>query len=199
MEEKNENFVDLLDNYLDEKEIELKKQYDYDEMAREEKKLAIARGILYDDAITIHSFLKNYLHTRTNGDMELTLTTLKYLGLTSGYVMGVHDNFAKNNPELVDQGFLLLVKDPNHNRGTYINPQYIDKLLNKDILDIKLKKFSNPQTINLEDLSDYYDEYQELLKEKENNEITYDVIKKTHKVKKFEKLKEVIEKSDKND
>ena len=199
MENANEVFAELLDEYLDIKAIEEKKEYDTEELAKEEKKLAILRGFSSEDTITIYSFLRNYLHTRTSGDMDLTLTTLKYLGFASNYVMGVHDNFAKNNPELVHQGYLLMVKDPNRNRATYINPLFIDKLLRDDELKVKLQKFSSTKTIDLENLIDYYEEYQELLKEKEENKTTYDVIKKTHKVKKFEKLKEIIGKSDNND
>lgn len=194
-----EIFADLLENYLDDRKIEKKKQIDYDEMAKEEKKLAVARGLAPEDTITIYTFLRDYLHTRTNGETEITLSTLKTLGLPTGFVMGVHENFARNNPELVHKGILLLVKDNNRNRGTYINPQFISKLLDDDVLEVKLKKFSNPQAIDLEDLGDYYDEYQELLKEKEDNETTYSVIKKTHKMKKFNKLKEMMGKSDNDD
>ncbi len=199
MKNTQENFADLLEEYLDIKAINEKKEYDDEEIAKEEKKQAILRGFAEDNTITIYSFLRDYLHTRTTGELDMTLTTLKYLGLPSSYVMGVHENFAKNNPELVHQGFLVMVKDPNHNRGTYINPIFIENLLNSEKLEIKLQKFSSLRNATLDDLSDYFDEYQNLLEEKENNEKTYDIIKKTHKQKKFIKLKEIKEMSDKND
>lgn len=199
MGEAHEVFAELLEDYLDTKAINEKKEYDNNEIAKENKQMAILKGFLPEDTITIYSFLRDYLHTRTNGELDLTLTTLKYLGFPSSYVMGVHEKFAKNNPELVHKGFLVMVKDPNHNRGTYINPVFIDKLLKNDEIEVKLHKFNSPQVIDLKNLTDYYDEYQELLKEKEDNIKTYDVIKKTHKVKKFKKLKEIIGKSDRND
>lgn len=197
--EKEEVFAELLDDYLDIKAMNEKVEYDNKEIAKEEKELEILKGLSDSDTITIYNFLRNYLHTRTLGSMEMTLTSLKYLGLPSSYVMAVHDNFAKNNPELVHQGYLVMVKDPNHNRATYINPVFINRLLKNDELEAKLQKFSTPQAIDLEDLADYYEEYQELLNKKEINNTTYDVIKKTHKIKKFNMLKEKIGKSDNND
>lgn len=195
-----EDFELLLDSYLNEKEIENKKQSDDDEIAKEEKKIAIKKGINYDNTITIHEFLKNYLHAHTNPEFDkMTLPTLKLLGYKSGFVMGVHENFAKNNPELLEQGFLLLVKDPEHHRAIYINPYFIYKLLEDEEIDLELKKFSNPKSINFEEISNYYNEYQKLLWDKEDNEITYNIIRRTHKERKFVKLKELIEMGDNND
>lgn len=195
-----ENFEVLLDSYLNLNEIENKIQSDNEEIAKEEKKLAIKKGIDYDNTITIHDFLKNYLHARTNPEFDkMTLPTLKLLGYKSSFVMGVHEKFAKNNPELLDQGFLVLVKDTEHNRAIYINPYFIYKLLEDEEIDLKLKKFSNSKSINLEDIDEYYNEYQKLLGDKEDNEITYNIIKRTRKEKKFVKLKELMEMGDNND
>lgn len=194
------SFEELLDDYLNKNEIEKKKEFDNLEMAKEEKKIAIEEGINYDNTITIYEFLKNYLHTRMNPEFNrMTLTALKYLGFNSSFVMGVHENFAKNNPELLDQEFLLLVKDAEHNRAVYINPYFISKLLEDEKINLKLKEFSSMKTIDLEDIGEYYNEYQRLLCDKEDNEITQKILKRTHKEKKFIKLKEIIGKSDNND
>ena len=195
-----ENFEVLLDSYLNLNEIENKIQSDNEEIAKEEKNLAIKKGIDYDNTITIHDFLKNYLHARTNPEFDkMTLPTLKLLGYKSSFVMGVHEKFAKNNPELLDQGFLVLVKDTEHNRAIYINPYFICKLLEDEEIDLKLKKFSNSKSINLEDIDEYYNEYQKLLGDKEDNEITYNIIKRTRKEKKFVRLKKLMEMGDNND
>ena len=182
-----ENFEELLDEYLDEKEINAKIKLDEEEIQKENKSDNTPSNFSIDDAMSIGKYVNNYLHISGNCS-NLYLHSLKDLGCE--YVIGVDNNFANKHPEFVYQGYLLLVIDVKHNRGTYINPYYIEKILNREIIETSLKRFSTPTRIECENLGEYYQEYQELIQEQEANEKFEKVIKSAHKVKRIKKLME---------
>ena len=140
-----DSFLNLLENYLDMESIELKKQEDEKEIKKEKKKKQTESVFTEEDCISISRYVQEYLGIPGNCS-KLYHSGLKELGCE--FVMGVDNNFANKNPELVHQGYLLLVMDAKHNRGTYINPFYLKKLLHKDDVEKELKTFTKKEKLN---------------------------------------------------
>ena len=182
-----ENFIELLDQYLDEEEIESKKESDLMEEKREQLKNFSDSNFTVEDTITIGRFVNDYLEIP--GDCsKLYHSGLKDLG--SDLVMGVDNNFANKNPELVKQGYLLLVIDSRNKRGTYVNPFYLERVLNKNEVELEFNIFSKAGIHDLEKLVEYYNKYMELLERVENNQRFYDLLRQAHKTKHLNKLLE---------
>ena len=180
-----DSFLDLLEEYLDDDIIEKKLQEDQDDNIQEKKKIQSESVFTEEDSISISRYVNDYLGIPGNCS-KLYHSGLKELGCE--YVMGVDNNFANKNPELVHQGYLLLVMDAKHHRGTYINPFYLLKLMNKDNVERELKAFSKKRQIELKKLSEYYKKYLEVKEEYENNTKFYSILKETHKVKQLRKM-----------
>ena len=119
-----ENFLELLEEYLNDEEIEMKKRLDQEN--DDEKKITTNSPFRVEDTISISRFANEYLEI-TGNCSNLYHSGLKDLGCK--YLVGVDNNFANKNPELVYKGYLLLVVDAHHDRGTYINPYYIKEFL----------------------------------------------------------------------
>ena len=187
-----ENFLDLLNNYLDIESIEQKKKEDEEEVIKEKKSIQTESVFSEENSISISRYVNEYLGIPGNCS-KLYHSGLKELGCS--YVMGVDNNFANKNPELVHKGYLLLVIDAKNNRGTYINPFYLRKVLEKDNVEKELKTFSKKRKIELEELDRYYRKYLELKSEYDNNTKFYNMLKETHKVK---QLKKIMKKEDVN-
>ena len=189
-----DSFLDLLEEYLDDDVIEQKKHDDEKENKKETKKTQTESTFVEEDSISISRYVNDYLGIPGNCS-KLYHSGLKELGCE--YVMGVDNNFANKNPELVHQGYLLLVIDAKHHRGTYINPYYLRKIMNKDDVEKELKAFSKKRQIELKKLSEYYKKYLELKAEYDNNTKFYSLLKETHKEK---QLRKIMKKEDvKND
>ena len=109
--------------------------------------------------------------------------------------MGVDNNFANKNPELVKQGYLLLVIDARNKRGTYVNPFYLERVLEKDQVEKEFSVFSKVGLHDLEKIDEYYTKYMELLNKVENNQRFYDLLRQAHKTR---HLKKIIEKRREN-
>ena len=183
--ELDESFIELLDLYLDEEEIEMKKKEDLKYEKREQLKNFSDSNFSVDDTITIGRFVNDYLNI--SGDCsKLYHSGLKELG--SDFVMGVDNNFANKNPELVKNGYLLLVIDSRNKRGTYVNPFYLEKILDKEEVERELTVFSKAGVHDLEKLDEYYNKYLELLNRVENNQRFYNLLRQAHKTKHLNKL-----------
>ena len=189
-----ENFLELLDEYLNEDEIEAKIQEDEKIEELEGKKVFTDSPFNIDDTISIGKFVNEYLNIE--GDCKhLYHSGLKELG--SNFVMGVDNNFANKNPELVYTGFLLIVIDARHNRGTYINPMYLKKLLDQKDLKKELKIFKRQRIHDFKKIEEYSRKLYDLSKQVETNEKFYRVLEETHKIGKYKRL--LKERVDNND
>ena len=175
-----ENFIDLLDEYLCSEELEMKKIEDQEKIVKEIKNNHTESPFTEDDYISIDRYVNDCLGIKMNCS-HLYHCGLKDIG--TPYVMGVSNDFANKNPELVKQGYLLLVKDARHNRGTYINPIYLDRILKKEEAEKELKVLSHQRDVDLQKLDMFYRQYQEQKLLVEKNEEFYNVLKETHKVK----------------
>lgn len=163
-------------------------------ITKEEKIEKVESPFNIDDAITISKYVNNYLGI--SGDCS----NLLHCGLKkfkSNYIMGVDNNYANKNPELVYKGYLLLVIDSNNKRGTYINPYYIDRLLEEDKTNQELKSFYKHVQIDLSKIKEYIDNFEVLLRQAQVNEELNQLIKDTHKVKKLKMLR--MERNGNND
>ena len=177
-----ENFLEMLEEYLDEEEMELKRQEDEHD---ENKKYLTDSPFNIENSISIGKFVNEYLNIQ--GDCkDLYHSGLKELG--SNYVMGVDNNFANKNPELVYQGYLLIVIDAKHHRGTYVNPMYLQKLLDQKDLKKEFKLFNRKRVNDLRQLEEYLRRYEELSQQIQTNERFYKLLQETHKVGKYKKL-----------
>ena len=140
-----ETFEKLLEEYLDEEEMAAKFENDLTEEEKKQRSLTDS-PFTFQDTITINQFVNDFLEIPVDSK-NLYHSGLKELG--SSYVIGVDNTFANKNPELVYHQFLLIVLDAKYNRGTYINPRYLRKLLEKDNLEKEFKLFNK---IRLNDL-----------------------------------------------
>ena len=180
-----ESFMELLEQYIDEDEIKSKIDADIEDEIKEKTKTSTNSVFTIDDAITIDRFVHDYLNIQ--GDCsKLYHSGLKEL--ESEYVMGVDNNFANKNPELVRDGYLLLVIDAKNNRGTYINPFYLQKILNKDEVEKEFSVLSKKRITDLEKLDEYYLKYMDLQQQISNNQKFYKVLEEAHKVKHYKRL-----------
>ena len=153
----------------------------------ENKKYLTDSPFNIENSISIGKFVNEYLNIQ--GDCkDLYHSGLKELG--SNYVMGVDNNFANKNPELVKQGYLLLVIDARNKRGTYVNPFYLERILAKEEVERELDVFSKAGVHDLEKVVEYYNKYMELLNRVETNQKFYNLLRQAHKTKHLNKLLE---------
>ena len=144
-----ENFLDLFEQYLDDEEIELKKKLDKE--SDDIKKISTNSPFSIENTIPIGQFANEYL--KMDGDCSnLYHSSLKEFG--NKYLIGVDNNFANKNPELVYQGYLLIVLDAKHHRGTYVNPMYLKKLLDQKNLKKEFKLFNRKRVSDLRKLEE---------------------------------------------
>jgi len=179
-----ENFIDLLEEYLDEEEIELKKRQDDIEDIKEKNQIQTESNFSKEDSITIDRYVNEFLGIQ--GDCS-NLLHCGLKDLECEYVMGVDNNFANKNPELVHTGYLLLVIDSHNKRGTYINPRYLREYISNDA-DKELKSFYKKRVQDLKKLDILYNEYQLLVEQVKNNEKFYKLIVDTHKRRQLNQL-----------
>lgn len=185
-----ENFLELLEQYLDEEEIEMKKKEDKIE---EEKELNIKTesNFTREDSISIDRYVNEFLGIP--GDCS-NLLHCGLKDLKCDYIMGIDNNFANKNPELVKQGYLLLVIDSHNKRGTYVNPFYLKKYVSKEA-EKELTIFSRKRLNDLKRLEIFYKEYLIVLEEIKKNERFYNLLEENNKIKQLNK----IEKRENND
>ncbi len=187
-----ENFLDLLEQYLDEEEIELKKREDFIQEEQEKNIIQTESNFSKEDSISIDRYVNEFLGIP--GDCS-NLLHCGLKDLECDYVMGIDNNFANKNPELVHQGYLLLVIDSHNKRGTYVNPFYLRKYISKDA-ERELKLFYKKRLHDLKRLEQFYNEYQLVLNEVQNNEKFYNLLRENNKVKQLNKI-EMRENDDK--
>ena len=99
------------------------------------------------DAITMKRFVNDYL-----GTSGVSCDNLRHVGLKSfenPLVIGIDNKIVDKNPEYVKTGKVLIVIDSKGDRGSYINPNLLIDLADKDDL-INMKK--NLEKIRIKDL-----------------------------------------------
>ena len=108
------------------------------------------------DTITMGEFWHNYL-----GMPEHDCSNLRHMGLKSmeiPYVVGVSNDFADSNPDLVLTGDILIVMDSRNHKGTYINPKILLKLENKEELIEAQRLLYKIRIHELKNLTTHYGE-----------------------------------------
>jgi hypothetical protein len=179
-----ENFKELLENYLDDLDIESKKEIDKENVKEVNHKYL--DKIDDKDVITIEAFVNEYLNIKSNAS-KLLHCGLK--DLNCPYVVGVSNEFASKNMDLVKKGYLLVVVDFHHNKGTYLNPFYLKKLLTMGSTLEEYNLFMKKRLNDLQMLEDYYTQYITLKNQVETNELFYKVLKEQKKCNKLNKIR----------
>ena len=180
-----EDFGKLLEAYLDYQTIELKKSMD-EKDDNNIQKSKTSSPFSKDDSISIDRFVKEYL------GYDMDCATLYHSGLKElklDYVIGISNDFANDNVEYVKKGYLLLVLDARGNRGTYMNPIYIKKYLEKDDIVEKYKMFTKLQEINLSKINLYYTKYLVALEEFDALDKFMKVAKESRSINKLENMR----------
>lgn len=134
-------------------------------------------------------------HTNKVTTAKTSYKTLWHQGLKdigSPFVFGVSNEYANKNPDKVYDGELLLVIDSKGNRGTYINPKYLQALMYNDELKKRLTKLRKTGIRDLELLADYMEECARLQAQIDINKKIERILKETHKTQKFKELKKEI-------
>ena len=188
-----EDFKEMLEQYLDYSIIEEKKILDEEE-ADSLNNSKSESPFDKEEAISIDKFVNDYL------GYEMNCSTLYHSGLRElglEYVVGISNDFANDNVEYVKRGFILLVIDARGKRGTYLNPEYVKKYFEKDDIVEEYKIFSRLQEIELSKLNAFYTKYM-LAKAKFDDINTFlDVLRESRSVRKLERIKK--ERRNKND
>ena len=183
--------LELYDQYMDLEMLEEINEMDDMEEEVEARKTRKKTEAKFPEeiAISIGTFVQQYLGIAADCS-NLWHQGLKALG--SSFVFGVDNEFANKNPELVYKGELLLVVDARGNRGTYINPNFLKALLDKDELERELSILRRSGVKDLRKLSEYLDECVRLQNQIETNKKFETTLYESHKMKKFKQLKREI-------
>ena len=220
-----EDFMSMLDDYMDEDEINQQIEADEKEDRNERKKSGHSTESKFPEtiAISIKDYVEHYLgiasipsveiieHTKykkgkkvkTKTTTRINYDTLWHHGLKeigSPLVIGVDNEYANKNPDKVYSGELLLVIDSKGNRGTYVNPTFIRQLIESENVEHELKKLRKTGVHQLDELEEYIracvDLQVKLDAAEKQTKKTLEVLKDTHKMKKFKELKKELKKND---
>lgn len=139
-----------------------------------------------EDAITIKKFVNNYLGTH-----DVDCKNLRHIGLKSfgnPLVVGVSNDFADKNPEYVKTGSILIVIDSRGDRGSYINPNLLIKLTDREnVINIE-KIIKDAKILDLKELSKFFSKISLLFQELETIERYENLIKDAGKEDEIRKL-----------
>lgn len=165
-----EKFEDMLEMYLDEKEISEKIKLDNEEIEHEKKYSKYKHQ--FQNTITICEFVSEYLET------EHDCSNLKHMGLKSfnnPYVIGVSNDFAIKNMEYVLRNEILIVVDSHNNPAAYINPFLLKQIETMEQLKYMLNILGKIRLHSLENIKKLYEEYNRINKKMtviQNNYLT---------------------------
>lgn len=140
------------------------------------------------DSISIEQFVHQYL-----GIEQVDCSGLRHVGLKSfesPLVIGVSNNYANKNPELVKTGVLLIVLDCRKNKGTYFNPLLLQELLDKENVEENLKQLQQIRIQDLQEIASFYIRYQETIERYQQLENFYRILEDLNKEQNIEKVKQ---------
>lgn len=196
-----ENFKDLLEDYMDEDEILKKKKLDEME---EEKNIDKCKFLMeYKDyAISIDEFLRRYLKVDTNkiDTSRLTHKNLKMLTIDNPLVVGIYNGYVDID-EIVRRDYLL-VYDCFGNIGSYLNPEKLMDLTRLELIRNELKILKKSKIMALEDLGEFYSKF--MMKKDEYDYLNlkcskyYEMLAKSKKRGSIGKIKRYIKKHGNN-
>jgi len=222
MQQQEEDFMSMLDDYMDPEEIQQIVEQDEKEDKKQKRSGHSTESKFPETiAISIKDYVEHYLGIATIPSVEIvektkyrkgkkvktTTTTrvnydtlwhhgLKEIG--SPLVIGVDNDYANKNPDKVYSGELLLVIDAKGNRGTYVNPAFIRQLIESEDIELELKKLRKTGIHQLDELEDYIRACVDLQLKYETtrkqNEKTLEVLKDNHKMRKYRELKKELKK-----
>ena len=188
------DIMEMYEEYLNEEVLQ--EIYDNDELEeiREETKHNGHSHTKFpiEWSITISDFVNNYLGVKCDCS-NLFHSGLKTID--SDYVFSVSNVFANKNPELVYNGYLLLVLDAKGCRATYINPAYLRQYASEDPQK-QYNILSRTGVHNLDLLQEYMRKIEELREQIENNRRFMQLLEQTNRIEKFKQLKRGMNKYD---
>lgn len=117
-----------------------------------------------EDIISIERFITHFLGIELDGNL-ISHSDLRVLNSKS--IKTVDNTFAKKNEDYVHNNYLLLVEDKFKKVRTYVNPEYLPKILDLKLSREALKTQSNNMGEGFSKLLETYSEY-----EKKFNEYT---------------------------
>lgn len=195
-----ENFEQLLEQYIDDNEIEEKKRLE-DEKYYYEKKASLDShndlSNLNEYTITIEEFIRDYLKMDVCKIEAKNLTHKNFKDLTKDnpLVIGIYNGYVDID-EVVKRDYIL-VTDCFGNIGSYLNPCALRDLTRLDIISKQLKLMSKIRITILSDLDRLYKEYNSALKEHEYLKLKcsnyYEMLKKANKTKTLKHIDSFIE------
>ncbi len=218
-----EDFMSMLDDYMDEQMINQIVEQDEQEENEKKKRSGRSTESKFPEtiAISIKDYVEHYLgismipsievveHTKykkgkkvkTKSTTRVNYDTLWHHGLKdieSPLVFGVSNEYANDNPDMVYSGELLLVIDAKGNRGTYVNPIFIKKLIESEDLESELKELRRTGIHQLDELEEYIRTCVDIQSKCESyanqNKKTMQVLRETHKLGKYKELKKELKK-----
>ena len=222
-QQQEEDFMAMLDDYIDEDEINQILEIDESGEYVSRKKNNHPTEAKFPDSMTvdIKDFVEHYLgityapaietidcyrykhgkKVKVGSKTRINYDTLWHRGLKelqSPFVIGVDNDYANKNPDKVYGGELLLVIDARGNRGTYVNPEYIRQLIASEDIEFQLKKLRKTGITNLDLLEDYIRTCVELQLQydthKDQNKKTLEVLRDNNKMHKYKELRKELKK-----
>lgn len=166
-----ENFDELLEEYIDIDEINEKIEDDLKQEDIKNNKLVKRSNNDFIKTITIKEFVNKYLEV--NHECE----NLKHQGLksfNSPYIVGVSNDFASKNPELVLKNDILVVIDSYKNPGTYVNPNLLKQIETMEEYKYALNLLEKITLNDFSNLKDLFTSYRDLLLKIEVSKKSYD-------------------------
>lgn len=106
------------------------------------------------DTISIKQFLFQYLNINSSC-IRLRHCDLKKF--ESPLVVMVGNEYADKNPDLVKEGFLILVLDCKKDKATYINPTYLKNIVIAKGIIAKMEEIERTKVYTFEDYKELYD------------------------------------------
>lgn len=182
-----ENFEELLEQYIDEEEIEKKKKLEEEEELEEKKKSTNYRDLklLKGYAITMAEFLRDYIkmditELETN---NLTHKNLKDLTHDNPFVIGISNDYVDID-EIIKRDYLVVI-DCFGNVGSYLNPCHLRDITRLELVEKELKILEKSRIVILEKVAEHYFKFKNVSDEYNYLEAKcsgyYDLLRKVNK------------------
>lgn len=196
-----EKFEQLLNDYLDIDEINIKKaleDYEYSlEEEEETKNQSSDISSLYEYSITISEFVINYLNEETIESLDnLTHKQFKNLTKDNPLVIGIF-NGDVDLDEVMKQDYII-VKDCFGNLATYLNPEKLRDFTRLEIVEKQYEELQEKRRLWCKHVIEHYKkyciEYQEYMYLSHKCEIYEEILRKLNKTGKVKQLKRFVDK-----